>query len=97
MEVIFPADSHLRSLDGFRRCTSLYRLEVPASVETLVSCYGRLFWGVDRFGRQEIIYRSGTRMRPFPRRNDYRAFITFEDDNDLKNRRRRVHPGTSGI
>jgi hypothetical protein len=93
MEVIFPADTCLRHLNGFHGCKSLDRLEVPASVETLgcLSRYSDPSSGfVDRGSRREVVCRSGTLMKPVRKQNNLPAFITFEDDNDLKNRRRRV-------
>jgi hypothetical protein len=100
MEVIFPVNSRLRSLNGFQGCTSLYRIEVPASV-TNVGCesqypsYACAF--LEGLSQREVILRSGTRMRPARKERCFRAFIAFEDEHDLKNRRRRVHVWTSGI
>jgi hypothetical protein len=36
-EVTFSADSHRRGIKGFQECTSLCRIDIPASVETLGS------------------------------------------------------------
>jgi hypothetical protein len=34
-EIILASDSHLRKILGFGGCTSLCRLEIPSSVETI--------------------------------------------------------------
>jgi hypothetical protein len=97
--VISTTSSRLKVINGFHGCTSLDRLEVPASVETLnyiSRCYDLGSGLVDRFSRREVVCRSGTLMRPVAGQDNLPAFITFEDDNDLKNRRRGVHLETRG-
>jgi hypothetical protein len=96
--VIFPEDSRLRSLDGFHGCISLNRLDIPASVEIIGSSPGERFVRWEFLGDLsglELVFPSGTRMRPFPREGNIRAFIAFEDENDLKKRRRQVQAGTA--
>jgi hypothetical protein len=83
MEVMFSGDSRLRVIDAFKRCTSLVRMEVPASVETIELGFlgGSL--------RRELILEPGTRIRAMAR--EAHALITFVDDNDMKKHRRRVN------
>jgi hypothetical protein len=101
-EVIFSADSRLTQLYGFGKCASLKRLEIPASVEKI--CFSPKYHHADLLGREygylgdvsrrELIFRSGTRLQPHAKMERFRGFVVFEDENDLKRRRRQVHLGT---
>jgi hypothetical protein len=84
-EVIFANDSRLILLDGFRRCASLSRLKVPASVEQIGSLVRR-----SEGPRRELIFRPGTQWMPSAKGAPLRGFVIFEDENDLKRRRRQA-------
>jgi hypothetical protein len=93
-EVIFATDSRLRQVDGFGSCGSLSRLELPASVERIGSP-GRFVlkrWeSLGDLPRRELIFPSGTHLRPNAKVEGFRGFVIFEDENDLKRRRRQFH------
>jgi hypothetical protein len=102
-EVIFAADGRLKRIDGFGGCTSLSRIEIPASVEKIdslaFSTEAWIWWNsryyehgsLGDLSRRELIFRSGTRLRPHPKEGCFQGFIIFDDENDLKRRRRQVH------
>jgi hypothetical protein len=99
-EVLFGVDSRLRLMGGFHGCISLCRVEVPASTEILYSIPVELgdqpqwvfipWHSLSPLSWRELVLRSGTRSRPV-HSPLFRAFIRFEDPNDLKKRRRRLH------
>jgi hypothetical protein len=91
-EVTFARDSRLRVIHGFQGCTSLYRLEIPASVERIDSSEDNarlLRHDIAGLSLRELVLQSGT--RPVRRIGTFRAFITFDDEKDMKSFRRRVH------
>jgi hypothetical protein len=93
-EVIFAADSHLRTINGFRGCRSLSRLEIPASVEEIGSSTSEIYPSSQCLGdlsRRELVLDSGTRLKRNAKRDDFRGFMIFKDENDMKRRRRQVH------
>jgi hypothetical protein len=57
-EIVFSPDSYLREIYGFGDCTSLCRVEIPSSVETI---------GPDGFGGctslNEIVFPSDSHLR----------------------------------
>jgi hypothetical protein len=104
-EVIFATNGRLKRISGFGRCHSLSRLEIPASVERigpsmktyLYLCtnpkmeeFYRELGSLGDLSRRELIFRSGTRLRPNDKEDWFRGFVIFEDENDLKRRRRQV-------
>jgi hypothetical protein len=85
-EVTFVGDSHAREIDGFERCNSLSRIEIPASVEVV----RRMFFG--RVSPVTLILKSGTQIKRIGWGNSRtRAFVLFEDQNDMTQCRRRIH------
>jgi hypothetical protein len=40
---------------------------------------------------RELMFRPGTHLRPNAKENCFRGFVIFEDENDLKVRRRQAH------
>jgi hypothetical protein len=57
-EVIFPADSCLKMILGFQYCFQLFRIEIPASVETIehpafTNCHSL----------RTVIFRAGSRLK----------------------------------
>jgi hypothetical protein len=99
-EVIFATGSRLRTMNAFQGCTSLYRLDIPASVERMSSSEGDRYEGY-AYGRElsvrELRLPSGTRIRSVHRNDHVRGFITFDDEKDVKIRRRQVHQWLAGF
>jgi hypothetical protein len=96
-EVIFATDSRLKEINGFRGCRSLNRMEIPASVESIGSSATGYSCGWGFLGdvaRRELIFESGTRLRPNAKGGCFQVFVIFKDENDLKRRRRQVHMRT---
>jgi hypothetical protein len=91
-EVLFEANSQLRRIDGFQGCASLIQIDIPASVEFVES---RVFSGCASV--QELRMSPGTRIRAVGRSVGFRAFVVYEDDNDVKLRRRQLHLSTVGL
>jgi hypothetical protein len=92
--VIFAPPGCRKRLYGFGKCSSLSRVEIPASVEKVSPSTERSYgsvWFLGDVSRRELIYKSGTRLRPHVKRQYFRGFVVFEDENDLKGRRRQVH------
>jgi D-ribose pyranose/furanose isomerase RbsD len=95
-EVIMATDGSLKRISGFGKCESLFRLEIPASVERIGSREdkpGRPSGFLGDMSRRELIVRSGTHLRPNAKEDCFRGFVIFEDENDLKRRRRQAHSG----
>jgi hypothetical protein len=93
-EVTFEINGCLKQLSGFAKCRSLRRLEVPASVEKISPLTECCYWKRGPLGdltRRELIFKSGTRLKPHEKEEGFSGFIIFEDENDLKRRRRQVH------
>jgi hypothetical protein len=84
---LFSSDSHLKEIVGFRGCTSLCRIEIPSSVETIG--IGAFFGSTSL---RVIIIRPGCRIRGNTGLHMIKSFLGHEDD-DLKECRRLVHPG----
>jgi hypothetical protein len=79
-------------MDGFNRCASLIRTDTPASVEAIASS---AFSGCASF--LELRMSSGKRIRAMGRSRGLRAFAGYEDDNDMRLRRRQLHLSTVGL
>jgi hypothetical protein len=93
-KVIFATDGRLKRINGFRMCGSLSRLEIPASVEKIDVSAAHLdprSEVQESLLRRELIFRPGTRLGPNAKNISFRAFVIFEDANDLKRHRRQVH------
>jgi hypothetical protein len=86
--VLFASDSRLKKINGFSCCISLCRLSIPASVEI-----------IDGFDQceslHEAVIQSRCRIRRITgfKRDDFsrRIFLTYLDDSQLKEIRRRLH------
>jgi hypothetical protein len=91
-EVIFPTNGRLKRICGFEWCPSLSRLDIPASVEKICCSedeYASGFLG--DVSRRELMFGSGMRVQPNAKEGNFRGFVIFEDENDLKRRRRQAH------
>jgi hypothetical protein len=94
VEVIFATNGCLKQICGFRRCRSLSRLRIRASVQIGGSLKDPCFDENEFRGdpsRRELIFGSGTHLRPHAKKDRFLGFVVFEDANDLKRRRRQVH------
>jgi hypothetical protein len=90
--MLFDAGNDLRRIDGFRFRASLIRIDIPVSVGSIG------FWvfsGCASF--LELRMRSGTRIRAIGKSGGFQAFIVYEDDKDMKLRRRQLHLSTVGL
>jgi hypothetical protein len=85
--VTFAENVQLRLQCGFTKCQSLCRMEIPASAWFVG---GRMFYR--KRSPLELVFRSGTRISKIGSSGfALRAFVTFNDDDDMKQRRRRLH------
>jgi hypothetical protein len=99
-QVIFATGSRLTVMNGFQLCTRLRRLDIPASVERINSSEDAQGLPMDPLPdppQRELILPSGTRVRPVSRKDSFRGFVVFKDDNDVKRRRRQVHQALLGF
>jgi hypothetical protein len=99
-EVTFETNRCLKQLCGFGKCGSLRWLEIPASAEKIIPLTERYSWKHGSIGdlwRRELIFKSWTRLKRHAKEEGFQGFIIFEDENDLKRRRRQVHLCTCGF
>jgi hypothetical protein len=85
--VTFADSSHVRWIHGFAGCQSLCRVEIPASAEVVsaVAC-------CRSHSSTELILGPGTQMRKIGAScMSVQAFVVFDDENDMRRRRRRLH------
>jgi hypothetical protein len=88
-EVVFSSGSHLREIFGFSGCTSLCRIEIPSSVETI---------GSDGFhgcrSLRVVIIGTRCRMRENAGFRNIKPFLVYEEE-EVKACRRFVHLGVA--
>jgi hypothetical protein len=83
--MFFASDSRLKKMNGFACCISLCRLSIPASVEIIAGFN-------ECKSLHEAVIQPKCRITGF-KRDDFsrRIFLTYLDDSQLKEIRRRLH------
>jgi hypothetical protein len=91
-KVTFQSDPRIKVIYGFQACKALRRIEIPTSVESI---------GGDAFSggssNRELIFGSGTQIRKVYDPDTIRAFVVYMEDNDIKQRRSRIHMNIPGL
>jgi hypothetical protein len=85
-EFIFASDSHWQEIDGFFKCTSLCPIKIPSSVQKIRG-FG------DCASLSVVTMSAGCRLTISNGFRNTRSFIVYEDENDVKEHRGRIHLG----
>jgi hypothetical protein len=89
-KMIFSSNSHLREIDRFQHCTSLRQIDIPSSIETIGNGG---FFGYSTL--RLIVIHARCRMRKSEGLQNIKIFLSYEEDNDVKECGRLAHLAVS--
>jgi hypothetical protein len=75
MKLFFLSNSQLRDIDGFCGCTSLYRTEIPPSLEVI-----RIHGFCDCPSPPAVIISAGCQLRRNERLQKLHPFLVYQDE-----------------